>query len=108
MPAVNLLRRDANLFLGSKPRDFFHRYMDAPRILGVMILPFHEPRTIDAARLRSCKAAFAYEDVDTGQIKTLPASDCRARFAHHRPWCPRTPSAHFRSTHRCQAVDTKG
>lgn len=72
-PVLNLLRIGANLLLGRKPRDFFHKYMDALSVMGVMILPFDEPRTMDAARLQRCKAAFAYEDVATGTIRTSPA-----------------------------------
>lgn len=72
-PVANLLRMGANLFSGRKPRDYVHKYMDAPRVLAVTILPFEEPKTIEAARLHNCKAAFVYEDVNTGKIKTVPA-----------------------------------
>ncbi len=72
-PVVNPLRMGVNLFLGRKSRDIYHKYTVAPRFLGVMILPFDEPKTMNAARLHECKAAFVYEDVDTGAIKTSPA-----------------------------------
>jgi hypothetical protein len=72
-PVLNLLRMGFNLFLGKRERGFFYKYMDPPRILGVIILPFEEARTMDASRLRSCKAAFVYEEVDNGTIQTSPA-----------------------------------
>lgn len=75
-PVLNFARMAGALLTGRKSRksrDFFYKYMDSPRLLRVIILPFEEPRTIDAGRLRSCKAAFAYEDVDTGTIRTAPA-----------------------------------
>jgi hypothetical protein len=37
------------------------------------MLPFEEQHSVDAARMESCKAVFAYEDTDDGQIKTIPA-----------------------------------
>jgi hypothetical protein len=43
------------------------------RILRVAGLPFEEEHSIDAGRLKNCKAVFAYEDVEDGQIKTIPA-----------------------------------
>lgn len=72
-PVLNPLRMGLNVILGRKERGFFYKYMDPPRILGVIILPFEEPKGMNASRLRSCKAAFVYEDVDTGTIKSSPA-----------------------------------
>jgi len=43
------------------------------RILRVAGLPFEEEHSIDAARLENCKAVFAYEDVEDGKVKTIPA-----------------------------------
>jgi 7,8-dihydro-6-hydroxymethylpterin dimethyltransferase len=43
------------------------------RLLRVAMLPFEEQHSVDAARMESCKAVFAYEDVDDGQVKTIPA-----------------------------------
>jgi 7,8-dihydro-6-hydroxymethylpterin dimethyltransferase len=43
------------------------------RIFRVVVLPIEEQHSIDAARLKSCKAAFAYEDVDDGRVKYFPA-----------------------------------
>ena len=43
------------------------------RILRVAMLPFEEQHSVDAARMESCKAVFAYEDADDGKVKTIPA-----------------------------------
>jgi hypothetical protein len=43
------------------------------RVLRVAMLPFEEQHSIDAERLRSCKAVFAYEDTDDGKVKYFPA-----------------------------------
>jgi hypothetical protein len=43
------------------------------RLLRVGMLPFEEQHSVDAARMESCKAVFAYEDTEDGQVKTIPA-----------------------------------
>ncbi len=42
-------------------------------ILRVAALPFEEEHSIDAGRLKNCKAVFAYEDVDDGKVKYIPS-----------------------------------
>ncbi|MCX5684238.1 MAG: radical SAM protein [Planctomycetota bacterium] len=43
------------------------------RVLRLGMLPFEEQHSVDAARMESCKAVFAYEDPDDGKVKTIPA-----------------------------------
>jgi hypothetical protein len=43
------------------------------RILRLGMLPFEEQHSVDAARMESCKAVFAYEDPADSQVKTIPA-----------------------------------
>jgi hypothetical protein len=43
------------------------------RIFRVVVVPIEEQHSIDAARLKSCKAVFAYEDVEDGKVKYYPA-----------------------------------
>ena len=43
------------------------------RLLRVGMLPFEEQHSVDAARMESCKAVFAYEDTEDGQTKYVPA-----------------------------------
>lgn len=45
----------------------------ARTMVRVAVVPIEEQHSIDAARLRSCKAAFAYEDIDDGKVKYFPA-----------------------------------
>jgi hypothetical protein len=45
----------------------------ARRFLRVGMLPFEEEHSIDAKRLENCKAVFAYEDVELGRVKYIPA-----------------------------------
>jgi uncharacterized radical SAM superfamily Fe-S cluster-containing enzyme len=45
----------------------------ARRVLRVGMLPFEEQHSIDAGRLANCKAAFAYEDADDGEVKYIPS-----------------------------------
>jgi hypothetical protein len=62
-------------------RRLFHRHAGEskfgsrrPRpVLRVAMLPFEEQHSIDAERLRHCKAVFAYEDTDDGKVKYFPA-----------------------------------
>jgi len=42
-------------------------------IVRVAVLPFEEQHSVDAARMESCKAVFAYEDTEDGKVKTIPA-----------------------------------
>ncbi len=60
---VGLLARKRGEFKSRRPR----------RLLRLGMLPFEEQHSVDAARMESCKAVFAYEDTDDGQVKTIPA-----------------------------------
>jgi len=72
-PAVVLLRMLGGLLRGRKASDLARQHFNLSEILRVAILPFEEYHAIDAARLKSCKAVFAYEDVNDGAVKTIPA-----------------------------------
>jgi uncharacterized radical SAM superfamily Fe-S cluster-containing enzyme len=43
------------------------------RVLRVGMLPFEEQHSVDAARMESCKAVFAYEDTEDSKTKYVPA-----------------------------------
>jgi uncharacterized radical SAM superfamily Fe-S cluster-containing enzyme len=43
------------------------------RVLRVGMLPFEEQHSVDAARMESCKAVFAYEDTADSKTKYVPA-----------------------------------
>jgi uncharacterized Fe-S cluster-containing radical SAM superfamily protein len=40
--------------------------------LRVAVLPFEEQHSLDSERLKTCSAGMPYEEVETGQIKTIP------------------------------------
>jgi MoaA/NifB/PqqE/SkfB family radical SAM enzyme len=72
-PILNLLRMGAAYVRGKRGRELTRPYVDAPQVLRVVIFPFEEYHSLDSTHLRACKAVFAYEDVATGRIKTIPA-----------------------------------
>jgi hypothetical protein len=41
-------------------------------VLHMLVLPFEEYHSIESARLDICPSGFAYEDPETGEIKTIP------------------------------------
>ena len=41
--------------------------------LKVLVLPFEETHSLESDRLIRCASGFAYEDVATGEVKTIPA-----------------------------------
>ena len=61
------------LLAGRKAKRVLRRNTRLQRVLRVVILPFEEPRTLDSAKLKRCPAAFAYEDPDTREVRTMPA-----------------------------------
>lgn len=71
-PVLNTLRIFGGLLVGRSLRDLLHQHVNPLRVLRVAGLPFEEYHSIDAARLENCKAVFAYEDVEDGQVKTIP------------------------------------
>ncbi len=61
----HVVRRVVRL-VGKRPRR-------ARRLFRVVVLPIEEQHSIDAARLKNCRGAFVYEDVEDGRIKFFPA-----------------------------------
>jgi hypothetical protein len=71
-PVRGFLKLVFGAVFGSRPAGDF-KSRRPRRLLRVAMLPFEEQHSVDAARMESCKAVFAYEDTDDGQIKTIPA-----------------------------------
>lgn len=61
----------AKILLRKRPRGVQGRR--SRPILRLAMLPFEEQHSVDAARMEACKAAFAYEDVETGKTEFIPA-----------------------------------
>lgn len=72
-PLGTILRILAGLARGERDRDVFYRHLKIHRVLRLAVLPFEEAHSIDGARMENCKAVFAYENVETGEIETIPA-----------------------------------
>jgi hypothetical protein len=72
-PLLNLLRMGVAYVRGKRGRELTSPYVDAPRFLRIVVLPFEEYHSLDSTHLRACKAVFAYEDVQTGGVRTIPA-----------------------------------
>lgn len=71
-PIVGLLKSAVRAWKRKRIKRITKRSTPAP-YLRVAVLPFEEQHSIDADRLKSCKAAFAYEDAESGEIRTIPA-----------------------------------
>jgi len=53
-------------------KDQLRRHTRATGVLRMIVLPFEEYDAIEAARLERCSTAFAFEDPDTGAVRTVP------------------------------------
>lgn len=71
-PAITTLRILAGLMLGRRFKDLLRKHSRVQSALTIIILPFEEHHSIDGARLEMCKAGFAFEDPETGEVRTVP------------------------------------
>jgi|WetSurMetagenome_2_1015567.scaffolds.fasta_scaffold74683_2 7,8-dihydro-6-hydroxymethylpterin dimethyltransferase len=72
-PVRALLKLIWKGIFGKKAEGKLSRSRRPRRLLRVGMLPFEEQHSVDAARMESCKAVFAYEDPADGKVKTIPA-----------------------------------
>ncbi|MBM4036989.1 MAG: radical SAM protein [Planctomycetes bacterium] len=71
-PFFAVLRILAALAIGRKGKDVLRRHTRVQDALRMIVLPFEEYHSIDGSRLRNCTAGFAFEDPDTGEVRTIP------------------------------------
>jgi len=71
-PFFTVLRILGGLALGRKGKDVLRRHTRIQDALRMIVLPFEEYHSIDGARLQNCTAGFAFEDPDTGDVRTIP------------------------------------
>ena len=69
---VTLLRLVGGLLVGRKARHVLKKHVTVQSLLLMIVLPFEEYHSIDSARLHTCVAGMAFEDPDTGEVKTIP------------------------------------
>jgi hypothetical protein len=70
--ALALLRILGGVALGRRLRDQLRKHTAIQGALHMLVLPFEEYHSIEGARLENCPSGFAFEDPDTGEIKTIP------------------------------------
>jgi uncharacterized radical SAM superfamily Fe-S cluster-containing enzyme len=70
-PLLGLLRSGWRLWMRHREKHRVGRPGPAA-YLRVAVLPFEEQHSIDSERMRRCKAAMPYEDVETGRIELIP------------------------------------
>jgi len=68
---LRTLRIVGGLMIGRKLSDQLRRHTHAGAVLRMLVLPFEEYHSVEGARLENCAAAFAYEDPDTAEVKTI-------------------------------------
>jgi hypothetical protein len=72
LPVVAALKILAGLLVGKRLKDQVRKHLTVTDTLGMVVLPFEEYHSIDSERLQNCKAGFAFEDPDSGQVKVVP------------------------------------
>jgi len=71
-PALAAVRILGGLSVGKGLKEQVRKHLTLTNVLPIIVLPFEEYHSIDSERLQSCKAGFAFEDPDSGQIKVIP------------------------------------
>ncbi|NLW50033.1 MAG: radical SAM protein [Candidatus Brocadiaceae bacterium] len=72
-PKLALLRLFTGLLAGKPLADQLRAHTHLRDPLRVIVLPFEETHSLESARLVRCASGFAYEDVDTGEVRSIPA-----------------------------------
>lgn len=68
--AVNALKALLDLMRGVKIDRILSERTSFKKMLTMITIPYEDKGGLEDARLKDCPAVFAYEDVDTGKIKT--------------------------------------
>ena len=71
-PTLSILRILWGMAWGRKAKDLLRERTRVRGVLHMIVLPFEEYHSIEGARLENCPSGFAFEDPDTGEIKTIP------------------------------------
>jgi hypothetical protein len=72
-PLLSGIRLVGGLLTGRALKEQIRKHTHYGQALDMIILPFEEEHSLEGARLCRCRAGFAYEDPDDGQVKTVPA-----------------------------------
>ena len=60
------------LVIGKRLKDQLRKYTNVQSAMLMVVLPFEEYHSVESARLEGCPSGFAYEDPETGAVKTVP------------------------------------
>jgi len=71
-PLRAALRILGGLVIGRRLKDLLRRHTAVQDVMLMIVLPFEEYHSVESARLQDCFAGFAYEDPDTGEVRTRP------------------------------------
>ena len=69
---LSALRILGGLAIGRRLKDQLRKHTRIQAVLHMIVLPFEEYHSIEGARLENCPSGFAFEDPDTGEIRTIP------------------------------------
>ncbi len=69
LAAVRIL---GGLLVGKKLKHLLRKHTNVQDAMLMVILPFEEYHSVESARLQDCPSAFAFEDPDTGEVRTVP------------------------------------
>ncbi|MBI4881800.1 MAG: radical SAM protein [Planctomycetes bacterium] len=72
-PRLALFKFFGGLLLGRSFGQQLAKHTVIHDSLTMLVLPFEEIHSLEGERLERCSSGFAYEDVDTGEVKTFPA-----------------------------------
>ncbi len=71
-PTLAVLRLLGGVLIGRKFKDQIRKHSTVKDAMLMVVLPFEESHSVESARLQECPSAFAFEDPDSGQVRTLP------------------------------------
>jgi hypothetical protein len=71
-PVAALFRISWALLRGKKLKNVLRQNSVVQGAMMMVVLPFEEYHSVEAARLQDCPSGFAFEDPATGQVRTLP------------------------------------
>ncbi len=66
------LRIAGGLLTGKKFKDLLRANTNVQDAMLMVILPFEEFHSVESARLENCPSAFAFEEPETGEVRTVP------------------------------------
>jgi len=70
--ALRALAILGGLLIGRRAEELICKHTHVQGLMLMIVLPFEEYHSVESARLQHCFAGFAFEDPDTGAVRTVP------------------------------------